>query len=216
MLKSLTQQHLKIFPVGFFTNLDSQAWRTLVKQAKKLFFWSIATITAVMLSSCAQYRVSTNRVNGYEGHIEQLSIWSAIGTVELLARKPWLASASFSDRFEAALKTNFQNENINAVVYKLTSKSFIEDQVEPLEKELHPNMRLLIQPTRCQTITHNGATYVAGLLLDLSLIDVASGRLVWRGAINMDVGLDPTVWTDTGANKLSRQIVDALKKDNFM
>lgn len=187
-----------------------------MKQTKKFFFWSIATIIAVMLSSCAQYRVSANRVHDYEGHIEQLSIWSAIGTVELLARKPWVASVSFSDRFDAALKSNFQTENINAVVYKLTSKSFIEDQVEPLEKEQHPNMRLLIQPTRCQTMTRNGATFVTGLLLDLSLVDVASGRLVWRGAISMDVGLDPTVWTDTGANKLSRQIVDALKKDNLI
>lgn len=187
-----------------------------MKQTKKILFFSIAIIIAGVLSSCAQYKVLTNRAPDYKGHVEKLSIWSAIGTVELLARKPWLASASFSDRFEAALKTNFQNENITAVVYKLTSKSFIEDQVEPLEKELHPNMRLLIQPTRCQTITHNGSTFVAGLLLDLSLIDVASGRLVWRGAINMDAGLDPTAWTDTGANKLSKQIVDALKKDNFM
>lgn len=187
-----------------------------MKQTKKLFFFSIAIIIAGVLSSCAQYKVSTNRVPGYEGHVERLSIWSAIGTNELLARKPLLASASFSDRFDAALKTNFQNENIDAVVYKLTSKSFIEDQIEPAEQEYHPNMRLLIQQTRCQTFTHNGATYVAGLLLDLRLVDVASGQLVWRGAISMDVGLDPTVWTDTGANKLSRQIVDALKKDNLI
>lgn len=183
---------------------------------KKFFFWSIATVIAGMLSSCAQYNVSTNRINGYEGRIERLSIWSAIGTVEPLANKRLLDSSSFSDRFDAALALNFQNENINAVVHKLTSKSFIEDEIEPLEKELHPNMRLLIQPTRCHTIRYGGMTNVTGLSLDLSLIDVASNQLVWRGAINMDVGLEPNMWRENGANKLSRQLIDALKKDKMM
>lgn len=187
-----------------------------MKQMKKFFFWSIATVIAGMLSSCAQYNVSTNRINGYEGRIERLSIWSAIGTVEPLANKRLLDSSSFSDRFDAALALNFQNENINAVVHKLTSKSFIEDKVEPLEKEFHPNMRLLIQPTRCQLIRYGGMTNVAGLLLDLRLIDVASGRLVWRGVINMDPGLVSDMWTEGGANKLSRQLIDALKKDKMM
>lgn len=187
-----------------------------MKQVRKFFFFSIATIIAGMLASCAQYNVSTNRVNGYEGRIKRLSIWSAIGTIEPLANKRLLDSFSFSDRFDAALALNFQNENINAVVHKLTSKSFIEDEVEPLEKEFHPNMRLLIQPTRCQLITYGGISNVVGLLLDLRLIDVASGRLVWRGAINIDVGLEPNMWRENGANKLSKEIVDALKKDNFM
>lgn len=187
-----------------------------MKPVKRLFFSVITTIAVVMLSSCARYQVATNRVIDYEGHIERLSVWSMVGTVDLLDRKGWIEKTSFADRFNTALKLNFQNENINAVVYKLTSKSIIEDQAESLEQEFHPNMRLVVQPTRCQTFTHNGSTYVAGLLLDLSLIDVASGRLAWRGAIHMDVGLDPTAWTEAGANNLSKQIVDALKKDKLL
>lgn len=187
-----------------------------MKIMKKSFFFVIATIAVGMLSSCAQYQVSTNRVNSYEGHIERLSIWSSIGSIALLGSKPRLASASFSDRFDVALKLNFQNENISTYVHEFTPQNHIKEQFEPLEQEFRPNMRLIIQPIRYQTVTIRGSTGVSGLWLDLSLIDIASHRFVWHGSIFMDPGLDPTAWIDSGADKLSKQIIGALRKDKLI
>lgn len=184
--------------------------------ARKIFLLLIATIISGVLSSCAQYKVATNRAAGYEGRIERLSIWSSVGGIDLLGVKQGFVKASFSDRFDAALKLNCQNENIRAEVHKFNPKNHTKVEFEPAEQELRPNTRLLIQPTRYQTATFKGGTWVSGLWLDLQLMDIASKRLVWHGSVFMDPGLDPTAWLDSGADKLSKQVIDALKKDKLI
>lgn len=183
--------------------------------ARKIFLILIAIIISGALSSCAQYKVATNHAAGYEGRIERLSIWSSVGSIDLLGAKNVFLKAPFSDRFDAALKVGCQNEKISAEVYKFDPK-ITRAEFERVEQELRPNMRLLIQPTKYQTATFKGGTWVSGLWLDLQLVEIASNRLVWHGSVFMDPGLDPTAWLDNGADKLSKQVIDILKKDKLI
>lgn len=177
--------------------------------SKKAINYLVVLVAVGMLASCAQYKMSAKRVNSYEGHIERLTIWSSIGGIRLLG-------GSFTDRFDAALIRNFQSEGVSAYVHEFTPKNLNKEMLGEFERELRPNARLFIQPTRYQTATIKGSTMISGLWLDLSLNDIATGRLVWRGSIFLDPGFDPSVWIDSGANKLALQIVNALKKDELL
>lgn len=180
------------------------------------FSFLIPMFVSFALSSCAQYQVSTTRSPDYEGHIERLSIWSSVGEIDLLGHKRGLESVAFTDRFDAALKSNFRNEGVTAEVHNFNPTDHIQNQFEPSEQALHPDARLLIQPTRYQTLTTSRGIMISGLWLDLRLMEVPSNRQVWHASVFLDPGLDLTVWFDTGADKLSKQIIDALKKDKLI
>lgn len=188
---------------------------------KNKFLLSMMTaLTIALLSSCAQYKVSTDHVNDYQGHIEKLSVWSSIGRVGMLSHKARLESDTFSNRFDTAIVQAFQNEKISAIIHDIPAQG-VKVDYNAAEQEFHPNTRLIVQPNRFQTSTSTGnfgtSQMLTRLWLDLSLIDLGSGRAVWHGSIFVDnSGIDPTVWKTGGAEKLSKQIVDALKKDKFL
>ena len=197
----------------------------------KTFLSSIAIVVAVgMLSSCAQYKVSTDHVKDYQGHIEKLSIWSGIVNVPTFGFKGRLESDTFSNRFDAALAHAFLDENINVVIHDIPQPRQNELNVNFNlgEQEFHPDTRLLIQPVRYQILNMSGgiggsSSEVARLWLNLILVDLRGDvsdlnkKVIWRGSIFVDnSGLDLTVWKTAGAEKLSKQIIDALKKDKFL
>lgn len=180
------------------------------------FSFLMILLAVGMLASCAQYQVSSNRVNSYDGHIERLAIWSSVKNVQLLSVARGFYTKAFTDRFNLALKQKFQNEGISADVHEFTSNTFNKEIVGSLEQEFQPNSRLLIQPTRYHITTYQGSPIVSALWLDLSLNDVATDKLIWHGTIFLDPGLDPNTWIDSGANNLASKIVDAIKKDELI
>lgn len=174
-----------------------------------------ALITA--LAGCAQYKVRTNKAQGYTVRIERLFVWSAIGDVALLRQNARFNSDTFEHLFQLALKQGFDKAGIAADVRPFAAKADKLEDLVKFEGELKPNMRLLIQPTRVQTMTYQGSTtVVAGLWLDLSLYETTANRRIWRGELMIDPAVDMTAWGEAGAQKLTAQIVDALKKDRLL
>jgi len=203
-----------------------------MKQLKTFLSLIAIVVTVGMLSSCgtSQYKVSTEHVKDYQGHIEKLSIWSGIANVPTFSSKGRLESDTFSNRFDAALARAFLDEKIGVVVHDIPRHKQIDLKTDfsLSEQDFHPDTRLLVIPMSSQILNISGgiggsSSEVVKLQLNLILFDLSGDvsdlnkKVIWRGSIFVDkAGFDLTAWKTAGAEKLSKQIVDALKNDNFL
>lgn len=172
---------------------------------------------AILLGGCAQYQTATNKAADYNDRIERLFVWSAMGEVPLFRSKHFLATDSFENRFNAALKHALSEEGVVADVRMFSPKNDTFEQLSRFETDLAPAARLLIQPAKYRTFTYNGATSISELWIDMSLYDARTNQRVWRGQLHIDPGLGPNLFVLTsGAQEVSAQVIAALKKDKLI
>lgn len=174
-------------------------------------------IGVTSLSGCAgSYQLQTNKAVGYNARVEKLFVWTAVGSVGNLGAKNKFTSWTFLESFHSHLKRGLEKYNIPADVREFTPKTDSASDLARFEQELGPNMRLLIQPTRVQTITYQGSSAIAGLWLDLSLIDLARNERVWRGELYLDAFFRLGAWGESGAEALATQVIEGLIKDSLI
>ncbi len=176
----------------------------------------VLIVISTALASCAQYQVRTNKALNYSERADRLFVWSAVGTVGLLDRKPMLGGDSFVNYFHGALRHSFEEAKVAVDIRPFVPKNDTIESLVRFEQEFNPRMRLMIQPTRYQILTVNGSPSVSGLWLDLSMYEIATKRRVWRGQLFVDPALDVTAWTESGAKRLAIQVINVLKKDGLI
>lgn len=168
-----------------------------------------------LLSGCAEYQVQSNKERSYSKEIDRLYAWSALAQAPQLGSKRLLQSDTFSNWFHAALKRDLAAAGVTAEVREFIATAETPESLARFETDFSPSFRLLVIPTKAETMTYQGITSVKRLVLDLSLIEIAGGRRVWRAQLVVDAPLGGP-WGEDQAKNLSGKIIEALRKDALL
>lgn len=177
----------------------------------------LLTLAVMVLASCAQYSARTNKAQNFSAKLTNVYMWSGIGTVEPFTRKLPFADDTFENLFNVALTRKFSESGIRNELRRFSPSTDSMTDLARFEGALNPDYRLLVVPSKYETITYKGITNVNVLYLDVSVIHIKDTQRVWRSEIVVDTNTAPgTAWREAGANKLVVQIVDALKRDGLI
>ncbi len=170
-----------------------------------------------LLSGCAQYQVQSNKERGYSKEIDRLYVWSALAQAPQLGNKHWTQSDAFSNLFHVTLKRELAAAGVAAEVRDFVAAAETPQSLARFETDFAPSFRLLVIPGKAQTVTYQGTTGLTQLVLDLSLMELASGRRVWRAQLVVDNPLGGRMtWGEDGAKNLSGKIIEVLRKDALL
>lgn len=179
--------------------------------------WVVALVCAVLCAGCAQYQVASNKEPGFAKEIDRLYVWSAIAQAPQLGSKHWTQSDSFGNYFHLILKQELTASAVQSEVREFIPAAESQQSLARFETEFSPSFRLLVTPVKTQTMTYNGATALTLLVLDLSLIEIASERRVWRAQLAVDNPLAGRLaWGEDGARSLAGKVMEALRKDGLL
>lgn len=179
--------------------------------------WLVALACLVLFAGCAQYQVASNKERGFAKEIDRLYVWSAVAQAPQLGVKHWTQSDSFSNYFHSILKQELIASGVPAEVREFIPAADSPQSLARFEADFSPSFRLLVAPTKTQTMTYQGTTVVTMLTLDLSLVEIASGRRVWRAQLLVDNPVAGRLaWGEDGARSLAGKVMDALRKDGLL
>lgn len=178
---------------------------------------ALAAFAAFLLASCAQYSTRTNKSPDFTGKLENVYVWSAVGSVKQFTKKLLFSNDTFENQFNAALTRNLSAIGIKNKLGSFSPNTDTEVDLARFEAETKPDYRLLIVSPRYTTITAQGITNLDVLYLNISVSRVADNQRVWQGEVVINSNTAPgNAWRDAGAEKLAELIINTLKKDGLL
>lgn len=168
---------------------------------------------------CAQYSSKTNKSAGYSKKMDRVFVWSSIGQVEPARNKHWIQSDSFENYFHSALRSGLSENGLEVDVRDFVPGADKSSDFVRFERNMSPSTRMLVSPVKHRSITsqYNSKPMLTYLSIDVTLIDLAINKKIWRAQFVIDSpagGISP--WGEDGAKKIVDQIIDALKKDGLV
>ncbi len=165
---------------------------------KRITYLFSVTVLAFLIQSCATINMASNKSESYNKQPKKIYIVANFNKDD----------RTFCNGLVAGLKNNFTQKGIQSDSYMHDALSLESDEdINKKANDYNPEAVLLIQ----QTLTGGGrATF------ELTLIDSATKKHVWKGAFEVSTDTYSSMEGDGTINRSVKTIVEKLAQDKII